>query len=322
MDDIAVTGSGLAVRECRDVLERAGWRVATELRDGQGCPVILGEAPYLFQTALRVIEEGRHLLLASPAALSPIQLDTLIGARKRRQALFIWNERRFHPGFKLVHGLVESKDPAWEPRYLRLTTLTPERPSAGALRWRVMEVVALALQLIGEPARSVASLESGPARGGPDFCSIALEFDAARAFVHVGLGEGLERRETMVAATDRKAYIDEVNQTVPVRLIDDTHSPEAGGAARWVSCPSPSASELARQQCLAFLSATQDGALTEAEIELWSRAARAWRAVEASLAEGGRPVSVPEGESRGLRVIEGRGQSSSPRAPSLRVVLG
>ncbi len=313
--DIVVTGPGSILTDCRHLLARAGFQVADSLAEDEACPVILGDLPHLFSQALELIEAERHVLIANPLALSASQLATLIAARKPRQAVFLWSDRRQHPAHRLVNGLVRSDETAWRPRYLRQLSLTPERPTSALLRWRASESLALTLELARrEPLTLTASSSANPWRGSLDFLALALDIDGVEGFVQVGLGEGLERRETTLAANDRKAYIDELNAAVPVRLVDDGQE-----TSRAVSCASPGATELARLQCLSFLEATTNAGRCQAEADLWLRVIGCWQAVEASLAAGGAPVDVREPVATALRVISGRGLGA-PASPTLKIV--
>ena len=324
MEDIVVAGSGMAARLSSEVLAAAGFRVGSEDSGANDrCPLILGQSAEAFGTAWQAVESGRHVLLAQPAALSPNQLATILAARGPRQALFVWGERRFHPAYRLLAGLIQAGDATWQPRYVRSTTFSAERPSTVLMRWRTIESLALVLDLLGaSPASVSASAALNVGCGAPDFYSLSLDLTTTTAFLNVALGEGAERRETVLAAPGRKAYIDEMNQTVPIRLIDDDPPTDPGGAARWVSCPSPSPAELARQQCLAFLEAAERPALAAAETDTWLRTLAAWRAAEASLGAGSVRVDVREPAASGLRVITGGAQGAPLTTPRLRALPG
>jgi hypothetical protein len=133
-----------------------------------------------------------------------------------------------------------------------------------------------------------------------DLLNLEITFPELRAFLQVGLGEAVERRETLLAATSRKAYIDEINQTTPVRLVDDAPSSEARVSARWLACPAPSAGELARQQCIAFLNATLRPKLAAEEAQVWRRSLDVMSAMERSLDRYGVAVPVTEPADAGL----------------------
>jgi len=264
-------------------------------------------------------------MLAAPAAFSAPQIETLFGRRGPKQAFCLWSERRYHPAHRLVCGLVDSDEQAWRIRYVRQTTQLADRPAGAVLRWRALESLGVILGYANSAPLKVAAAGTESARRGCiDQESLVLTFEDIDAYVQVSLGEAIERRETVVAAADRKAYIDELNPSVPVRLIDDEPLADARAPARWVSCPSPDASELARQQCLAFLEATQRPAQAEAEAALWSRALATWRAAEASLASGGAPAPVTELAPGRFQVLPGgaRPAPSGGSAPILRVVFG
>jgi hypothetical protein len=231
----------------------------------------------------------------------------------------LWSERRQHPAYHLVAGLTRSDEVSWKPRYLRLATLSRDRPTSPLLRWRVLESVAIALELSSREPESLRAygVSSAP-RASMDFVAVTMDLGDADAFLQVGLGEGISRRETVLAAAERKAYVDELDPSVPVRLVDD--GPQADAGIRLVSCPSPGTSELARQQCLSFLEAATSPARCQAEADIWLRAAGCWQAVERSLAAHGAPVEVREPVAASLRVMPGRGAGAHSAAPPLRVV--
>jgi len=104
-----------------------------------------------------------------------------------------------------------------------------------------------------------------------------------QAFIQVGLGEAVERRETLLAATSRKAYIDELEQNAPVRLVDDDPAFASRTSVRWLARPAPSRDGLARRQCIAFLNASLKTRLAWEEPTLWRRSPDVMVAMERSL---------------------------------------
>jgi hypothetical protein len=306
--DVTIIGGGPAANSCYDVLTRAGLSVTRtfEIEPGDRSPIILGEAHGAYLIARQAAEAERHLLVASPQVLTPERLSLLLENRGRSQALFVWSERRFHPGYRLLSGLTGA-DATWRPRFLRSELLSLEASSAGLFRLRTLEAVGLAVSIaaadpIDVAARASASIQ----RNSFDLLNLEVTFPELRAFLQIGLGEAVERRETLLAATSRKAYIDELNQTTPVRLVDDTPVAEARTNARWLACPAPSAGELARQQCIAFLNATLKPRLAEEEATLWRRSLDIMSAMERSLDRHG--IAVPARETanapaHGLRLI-------------------
>ena len=136
MPDVSIIGGGDAARSCDDLLSRAGFEIRRTLdpEDGDLCPVILGDTPAAFAAARQLLGAERHLLLASPTSFSASQLSALLASRHARQALFVWSERRFHPGYHLVRGLIEADPATWQPRYVHHTSLLLEPPSAVATR--------------------------------------------------------------------------------------------------------------------------------------------------------------------------------------------
>jgi hypothetical protein len=297
-------------------LGRAGFQVrhALDLEDGDRSPVILGECAPAFAMARQALETGRHLLVACPASMAPERLALLYGSRRRAQSLFVWNERRYHPGYHFVNSLTEA-DATWRPRYLRLETLCLEPPASGLTRWRVLESLALLLGLTTESPLAVAATEQpNPLRNAPDLVSLRLSFPEMEAFLQLGMGEAIERRETLIGAGARKAYVDELNQSVPLRLVEDETRAPSMKQARWLSCPAPTPDELARQQCLAFLDATLKQDLVQREAGLWLKALAVLQAVGRSLEEEGAlaPVTAGQEAEPRFRLIQGQPLASPP----------
>ncbi len=308
MYDVTIIGGGPAANSCYDVLTRAGLSVTRtfELEPGDRSPIILGEAHGAYSIARQAAEAGRHLMVASPQVLTPERLLLLLENRDRAQALFVWSERRYHPGYRLLTGLTEA-DATWRPRFLRSETLSLEASSAGLFRLRTLEAVGLAISIAAaSPIEVAARASASIQRNSFDLLNLEVTFPELRAFLQIGLGEAVERRETLLAATSRKAYIDELNQTTPVRLVDDEPGFEPRSSARWLACPSPSSGELARQQCIAFLNATLKPRLAEEEATIWRRSLNVMAAMERSLDRYGIavPVSEPAGApAHSLRLV-------------------
>jgi hypothetical protein len=284
-----------------------------DLANGQRSPVVIGDSPAAFAIARQAVEAGRHVLIASAAAFPAERLALLYGMRRKNQSLFVWSERRYHPGYHFVQGLAAA-DAAWRPRYLRQESLTAEPTTSSLVRWQALEATALALTLTPEaPIEVAASEESNPMRHAPDLLSLRLAFPDLDAFINVGMGEAIERRETLVAAADRKAYIDELNPSLPLRLIEDSSA--SPSTARWLSCQAPSQEEMTRQQCLAFLDATLKPNLAQDEANLWLHAIAVLRAMDRSLQTEGRPAPVEiadEDIGPRFRLIMGRAVPNSP----------
>jgi len=309
--DVTIVGGGGAANLCCEVLGRAGFSVtrAFELEPADNTPVVIGEVHGAFLIARQALEAGRHVLLASSQALSTERLALLLEERSRSQALFVWSERHYHPAYRFVSGLVEA-DATWKPRFLRQQALSRQPPGGPLFTQLVLESIGLACRFAGAPperawARSIES----PRRNSADLLTLGIDFPAVEATLQLGFGEALDRRETLIAAEGRRAFIDELDQTTPIRLIDEEAGDLAATGARWLACPAPRPDELARQQCIAFLEATLDARAAEAEAALWQRAVDVLRAADRSLALQG--ASVPLEDARDpsrprLRLIGGR----------------
>jgi len=307
MPDVTIIGGGEAARSADRLLTEAGFSIhhAFQVDPHERNPAILGESGGAFALARQLIDAGRPLLIAAPQSVTAGQLSALLGSRRARQPLFVWSERRYHAGYRLVRGLAEADASTWWPRLIRHTYLSMEAPSAALSRWCALESTALVLQLSRAAALTVSAVASeNESRNATDFLALHLQMENSAAYIQTGLGEPFDRRETVIAATGRKAWIDEVSESVPVRFLSDEDG-SASTTARQVFCPAPATGELARQQCLAFLEASHRPALAEEEADLWSRSLAVLRAAEASLSEDGSPVEVSEANGQAFRLILG-----------------
>jgi hypothetical protein len=295
-------------------MSRAGFHVvhSTALERGDLSPLVVGESNVAFTIARQAIETGRPVLITNPATIGAERLGLLLANRKKAQSLFLWNDRRYHPGYRFVNSLVES-DATWRPRYLRLESLSLEPTSSSLVRWRVLESVALLMSITDEVPVTISALsEANPQRNAPDLVSLSLRFRGISAFVQVGMGEALERRETLLAAMSRKAYVDEISESMPLRLVEDDVR-RGANQPRWLSCPAPSPDELARQQVLAFLDATLKPNLAQTEATLWQRSLAVLQSMDRSLQADAAetPIEMREEEPR-FRLILGRAMGNTP----------
>lgn len=307
MIDVTIIGEGTAVRACTELLAAAGFglRRTFDFDSKDRSPIILGDIPAAWNVARQCVDSGRHLLIANPAQFTPERLGLLYESRRRAQALYLWSTRRYHPGYRFLVSLLES-DTSWRPRYLRHESLFTEQAAPGFATWALAETAALVLLLTGEaPLNVAANGAANPMRNTHELLCLALDTPSLRAFLQVGLGEAVERRETFIAGERRRILIDELATSPPIRVISD--DPTATTAApRLLSTTPPSAREMARQQCLAFLDSTLHPDHTSMEAHLWTRAFAVLVAARQSMLDNGAatPVQERDSEAARLRVID------------------
>ena len=305
MVDVTIIGGGPRARDCGEVLSRSGFSLAHsfEVDSTSRSPIILGEVQGAFQLAREALETGRHVLIAATQVLTPERLSLLLEHRRQAQCLYVWSDRRYHPGYRFVAGLMES-DNTWRPRYLRQEVLSTEHPSSALFRWRTLESLALLNSITASEPKSVnATAVYNAKRNAPDLASLAVSYRDIEAELTVGLGEAIERREMLMASATRKAYVDELNQSMPIRIIDD--EPVNANSARWLSCTAPSDEELARQQCIAFLDATLHAQRTVEEAGIWQASLAALASMEQSLSSHAPAEVVIRQQGSPFRVIPG-----------------
>lgn len=286
MVDVTIIGTGPRVDDCVGVLSRAGFylRYADTIEPDNASPIILGELPGAFQLAREAVSAGRHILITNARVLRVERFSQLLEQRRPAQALFAWNERRVHPGYKLLTGLIET-DATWHPRYLRHEMLNMEPATSPALRWRALESLLVLEPLIRQtPRRVTATTVLNPKRNAPDLLSFSVSYRDVESYLVIGMGEPVERHETLVAADTRKAFIDELSHGTPIRIIDEDTTNSHG--SRWVSYATPTSDELARLQCTAFLEATLHAGRARDDAGSWLTALSILAAVEESIAKG------------------------------------
>jgi hypothetical protein len=292
--DATIIGSGSAAGACSDVLSRAGFylRHAFELDPLDRSPVILGDVHGALGIARQAVEDGRHLLICNPQFLTGDRLTQMLAERRSAQALFLWSERCYHPGYRFVGGLIET-DATWRPKYLRLETLCAEPTTSTLARWRTLDALRLLMSVADDAPLSVSGTQAeNSTRVGPDLITMLVAFKDLEAFVQVGMGEAIERREMLLAAPNRRAYVDELNSSAPVRLVDYDASSRPGAGARWLACGTPTTDEMARQQCLAFFEATNRPSRAQDEAEAWKRSLATLAGLDRSLEANGAAVRV------------------------------
>ena len=311
MVDVTIIGGGARARDCGEVLFRSGFSLAHsfEVDTGSASPIVLGEMQGGYQLAREAVTAGRHLLIADPLILTPERLTLLLEHRQPGQALFVWSDRRCHAGYRFMAGLRES-DNTWRPRYIRQEVLSTEHPTSALFRWRILEALALFNGIAQQEPKSVSATSIvNRKRNAPDLASLAIQYGDIEAELMVGLGEAIERRETLLASDTRKVYVDELNASMPIRIIDD--EPVSANSARWLSSMAPSSEELARQQCIGFLDATVQNHLSADEAVLWNRSLAMLASMEQSFAQHGPVDVVVREESSRFRTVGGMYSSPS-----------
>lgn len=309
MVDVTIIGGGNAARACSDILSAAGLRLRRgfEFDNEDRSPIILGEIPAALNIARQAVEAGRHLLIANPVQFSAERLGLLYEQRRKAQSLFIWSERRHHPGYRFMRTLMAT-DPTWQPRYLRHETLLTAAPAQGVANWALVETAAVLLSLTNDDPRTVAAAgAANPLRNANELLSLVIEYAGHTAFVSLGLGEASPRSETLVAAEGRKAVIDELNAAQPIRVISSSDATDISANPRRLSTSGAVREDAARLQCQAFLDSTHqnDLAAVAAEADLWTAAFAVVVATRQSMANGGAPVEIEQrpGEAPGPRLL-------------------
>ena len=182
--------------------------------------------------------------------------------------------------------------------------LSPEQPTSNLFRWRTLESLALLNTIAAsEPLSVNATAVQNPLRNAPDMVSMAVTYRDIDAQLVVALGETMERRESLIASASRKAFVDELNPSLPIRIIDE--QPSSANNARWLSCIAPSAEELARQQCISFLDSTLHGERTVEEATTWSNSLATLASMEQSLMKEGPADVVLSREELRFRIVGG-----------------
>ena len=320
MADATIIGGGAAARACSEVMTRAGFRLrrAFELDDSDRSPVVLGDVRGAAAVAREAVRAGRHMLICSPRSLGAERLQRLLEQRRPSQALFVWSDRCYHPGYRFIRGLIRA-EATWRPTYLRLETLSAEPTTSALARWRTLESLRLLMTIADDPPLSASATQADNlTRAGPDLISLLVGFNDFEAFVQLGLGEAIERREMLLAGPDRRVFVNELDEATPVRLVDYTATPRPGDGAGWLACGTPDTEDSATLQCLSFLDATLDPSRAREEATAWWRSLATLAGMERSFEANGAAVRVNVAdEAPRLRLVASHTASLAWPPPSV-----
>ena len=226
MFDVTIIGGGAAAASCSDVLTRAGFNVSTHLRARARRPQ--PRHPRRGQRRLPIarqaVERGRHLLHRQPRSSSRPSGSRLPAGRPASVL------RPSSSGASAATTPATASSAAsWKPTPpgARATcaseTLSLEAPTTAIFRWRTLDAVGLA-----SASPAYASRSSSPPAPRQHQAQLArpahpgdhLPRPATPSSRSVSAKPWSVARPCSPPPT-RKAFVDELNQTTPVRLVDD-----------------------------------------------------------------------------------------------------
>jgi predicted dehydrogenase len=304
--------------------------LATLSREGVDAMAFVAPIPDLAGAIKRAVLAGRHVLIAGPEMLSSRQLLALEAlARRRRRAIVLDGETLGDEQLAFVRKMTSGANALWRPRYLRaLRTSVAEDASLDALALtEIRRVIAVAG---GLPATvSALSPRVDDETGAADVAMVTLSFDAGPvARIDVSLLEPAMQQELVVACDARTIVLRPLDREAPLRIAAGGHrGPKAGAPWAETIHEHPAGEVLDRITIAAerFIAAVRARDVAATNLDEAAQAALVWECARTSMARGGDPVVVAEGEFRAgrpvLNVIQGGGQTTaSGETPRLTLV--
>lgn len=259
-----------------------------------------------FSIAKEVLEEGSHVLLEKPLAMTKRECAALCStARQHKKILMVGHTFLYNSCVDWIRHFVRQGH-AGKVYYLHAqrTNLGPIRHDVGALVDLAPHDISMFLHILGKDPASVS------ARGSAflhhkreDVAYLHLEFkDGTMAHVHVSWLEPRKVRQLTVIGDKKMIVFDDVNLSEPVRIFDKgvTKSKEYRTFGEFqmilrdgdIVVPKIKLTEPLREQCKAFLSAVNSGKPPASDGIFGLKVVRVLEAAMKSLKSGGKAVRV------------------------------
>lgn len=302
--------------------------------------VLAGPTPDLYALAKHALLAGKHVLHGGPFLLRTHQVATLSDLAQRQGLLLAFREdRAHHPAFAFLARMVGGAHPFWPPVYARsLRTMPPETEAGHQVDALAAAEIAAMVKLLGSPG-AVAAVGCRREGGrGLDAAFLTLFYGSGPiAQMTVSLAEATPAAELTVVAGGRTLTLDDFDLRAPLKVA--ALPQEAGFSRRSASpglmqtagehlVPKAPVRDLVVEQARAFVEALASKDLGGSNASLWVQVALVWETALESMAQDGRPVTLPWWPSRPghkkappLRVIEGGGSGgAAEQRPVLTLV--
>jgi predicted dehydrogenase len=244
-----------------------------------------------YALARRALEAGKHVLVATPAALASAQADDLVRrAEAEGRQLQMDHEMLFHPALVELNKIIAAGALG------ELYYLTASRRRLGCLGgdgiiWEAgSEAVAMVLWLVGdEPMEVTAHGGSCAGAGAADvaFCHLRFATGIAGQLV-LSAVESQESRRLTVVGSAGMAVFDELDRQRSLTVS------ERDSSSRAMVSPWLPGADARRMRCESFLSAVRSPAYSHSPIRSGAAVVAVLEALQQSLEHGGRaePVGV------------------------------
>jgi hypothetical protein len=326
---IAVFGEGAAARSWAVALEpHADVSLIPEEASEAGAIVVAPGTPDPFGVAKNALARGIPVLYVAPGLWSPWQAS-LLDALSRRMGAFlrVAEPSQYQGGVRFLQRLTRGREPLWQLRYLRMTSLAGAGERIDEL---ALDDLSTCQALIDLPPATVTATAAQRDEMG-SLCALFINVSYPRDIVAqctVRLAEPSLKRELVAVTRTRTVAIDRLDGCAPIEVAATGRDLASTPLRRSIVLPSgdPLAEEAHR-----FAQAVAARERSFGNSERWVRVAAIWWAARQSISFGG-TIDVPAPDVMltqrktlppPLRVIEGGGRATrASKRPQLTLVAG
>jgi predicted dehydrogenase len=258
------------------------------------------------QIVREAIEAGKHVLCEKPLCETAEQGEALAAiARERERVVMVGHVFLFNPGIMRVNELVQAGD-LGSLRYLTAvrTNLGPIRNDVNASYDLAAHDIAIFNWIVGgEPDVVSATGASFISPELEDVAMISMKYEEVLATIHVSWLNPKKVRQITVVGAKQMVTWDDLDPSTPVAIYDKGAQVEQDYGdfgeylrlAMWdgdVRLPKVPFGEPLKQQASAFLEYVRDGRADRSDLDFSVGVVRVLEAINASMADEGRPINV------------------------------
>jgi predicted dehydrogenase len=267
---------------------------------------VASSVPTHHPLGLQALAAGKHVFIEKPLAASVADARELVEAAEAAgRLLMVGHLLLFHPALKVVHGLIDSGE-LGDIYYLygNRVNLGQVRADENALWSLGAHDVAVLLDLVGErPIEAQARGECYVRPGIEDVVFGYLKFPSgAVAHLHLSWLDPHKMRKLTVVGSQKMVVFDDMETDRKVTIYDKSasRSPSTDSYGEYVSVrfgdisiPRIPNDEPLRLECQEFVDAISEGREPRCNGREGLRVVEVLEAMQASLDEGGRVMSLP-----------------------------
>lgn len=274
----------------------------------------------------RAVMAGRHVFVATPAALDPKQLLALDGLAQRRSRVILFDACGLgDERLSFVRKMTTGAHALWKPRYVRALCTGSRLLGETIDELAIHEIATLLSLAAGLPSRVAAvSPRIDDETGASDVAMLTLSFDGGPVVrLDVSVIEPVMRREIVIACDGRTIVLDALDTRAPLQIQAAARyrGPKRGGQWAETIHEHPIGDMVERRAAAAstFIAAVRsmDAGATNARV--LAGAALVWETARASMARGGEPLALPashplvDARRPSLQLIRGGGHTDENR---------